>query len=246
MGKFKRNNIKPTSKKPSNGDGKKKSSGLNGRNAKTSTIYNAKIHPQLAFDFCDQYGMPMKELAAEMGVAYGTLLHWWWKHPEVKNAIRAGKDAYNDRVLEVALMKRATGYDYMETKTEEVLVDVPVPSKGKFKRGNGNGNGDGNKVVSVPGIKITKMTKHVLPHAGCLFFALVNRSNGRWKHLAQHIKIDGKLETDNRYQSVDWTELGKELGVHGLKQLKQLMGNTTTGHIADNPGDRRPSGRTEP
>ena len=62
-------------------------------------------------------GVSEEEIAERCGISRDTLLRWRVKHPCFDNAIRFGREA-TDYLVEQALLKRATGYDYAEETWE--------------------------------------------------------------------------------------------------------------------------------
>ena len=66
-----------------------------------------------------------------MGIACSTLYVWKNDHPEIAEALKKGKEVV-DLEVENALLKKALGYDYVETTIEE--LDLSVRSYNCLKR----------------------------------------------------------------------------------------------------------------
>jgi hypothetical protein len=66
-----------------------------------------------------EQGMRYRDLAKAFKVERVTLKKWMDKFPEFKEAILAAQDRFNSELIEKALVRRATGYEYVED-TEEL------------------------------------------------------------------------------------------------------------------------------
>lgn len=62
-------------------------------------------------------GLTGKQIAHNIGVDESTLCKWQRRYPAISQALKKGREVV-DREVENALLKRALGYDYVETKTE--------------------------------------------------------------------------------------------------------------------------------
>jgi len=62
-------------------------------------------------------GLTDEQLAAKIGITATTLYDWKNKFPVISEALKRGKEVV-DVEVENALLKRAMGYDYTETRTE--------------------------------------------------------------------------------------------------------------------------------
>lgn len=98
-------------------------------------------------------GCTQAEIARRMGVGVSTLGRWRKAYPEIEEAIkRDGEET--DRLVEQALLRRALGYEYTETVTEESARDA-----GKRKQ----------------------TIKHVPPDLSAQIFWLKNRKPEKWR-----------------------------------------------------------------
>jgi predicted transcriptional regulator len=105
-------------------------------------------------------GLSSTQIAAEIGIARATLYMWIKDYPAFADAIAEGKSEA-DAIVENALYKRATGYDYEETKV------VAVKNKPDSQE-------------SKP-IRIEKIKKHVPADIGAIKMWLSNRMVSQWK-----------------------------------------------------------------
>tara|TARA_E500000331_G_scaffold47672_1_gene40463 strand:+ start:378 stop:869 length:492 start_codon:yes stop_codon:yes gene_type:complete len=66
-----------------------------------------------AFDFA-LVGMTDDEIAGALKIDRATLYRWKNSYPQLCDAIKRGRDRYDNEVVEKALTQRAAGYDYQE------------------------------------------------------------------------------------------------------------------------------------
>lgn len=98
-------------------------------------------------------GLSYDQIAHNMGITMKTLLIWRKTYPQIDAAVKKGREVV-DLEVENALLKRALGYDYVETTVENSVKD-----------------GRKEKVV----------TRHVSPDVGACCFWLKNRLADRWR-----------------------------------------------------------------
>ena len=67
-------------------------------------------------------GLTDQDIASNIGINRATLYSWKNKHPEIDKALKDAKDVA-DRIVENALYKRATGFEYDETTTVTHVVN---------------------------------------------------------------------------------------------------------------------------
>jgi hypothetical protein len=77
--------------------------------------YDPEFHPYAAWMLAIR-GKTAKEIAAGLRISTATLDTWQNIHPDFLSSLQAGRGVADAKV-EQALFKRATGYDYEETKT---------------------------------------------------------------------------------------------------------------------------------
>lgn len=124
-------------------------------------------------------GLSDEQMAHNIGITTTTLYDWKKKYPAFSEALARGKEVV-DIEVENALLKRAKGYDYIET-TSELIAD-------KNAR---------NKAV----MKVTKrVTRHVPPDVKAIVFWLTNRKpewrDKQEKELSGNIVINLVVDDD--------------------------------------------------
>lgn len=122
--------------------------------------YDDWITPErliLVTGWCKE-GCTNKMLAEKMGITVKTLYKWQLKSPELKEAIREGKEV-TDFKVENALLKAALGYEYTEVKTY---------LSGENKKGERS-------------LKVEKTTRYNPPNVNAAIMWLCNRKPDVWK-----------------------------------------------------------------
>ncbi|MEZ4746799.1 MAG: helix-turn-helix domain-containing protein [Calditrichia bacterium] len=98
---------------------------------KSKTGRPSKYRPEyseIAFIICGEFGADDQKLAKSFRVSRTTIDSWKKKYPEFLNAIRGGKDDFDTRNVEAALLQRALGFEREEDhagisqKTGEVVT----------------------------------------------------------------------------------------------------------------------------
>lgn len=124
-------------------------------------------------------GLSDEQMAHNIGITTTTLYDWKKKYPAFSEALARGKEVV-DIEVENALLKRAKGYDYIET-TSELIADKNAK----------------NKAV----MKVTKrVTRHVPPDVKAIVFWLTNRKpewrDKQEKELSGNIGINLVVDDD--------------------------------------------------
>lgn len=124
-------------------------------------------------------GLSDEQIAHNIGITTTTLYDWKKKYPAFSEALARGKEVV-DIEVENALLKRAKGYDYIET-TSELIADKNAK----------------NKAV----MKVTKrVTRHVPPDVKALIFWLTNRKpewrDKQEKELSGNIGVNLVVDDD--------------------------------------------------
>lgn len=130
-----------------------------------------------------------------MGVSSSTYYAWLGKYPEISEAIKKGK-APVDTKVENALLKRALGYEYVETVTDFELIDTGTVDK------------NGKPIMERKIKNIRSTIKEVAPDVGAAAFWLKNRRPDKWKE---------KREEQIKVTSADYTlldEVAKAAKIH--------------------------------
>ena len=125
-------------------------------------------------------GLTDKQIAENMGVAYSTFRDWIKRFPALSAPLKRGKEVI-DRQVENALLKRALGYEYVETTKE--LTDL--------------------------GLTVTKqVTKQVAPDTTAQIFWLKNRKPKEWRD-KKETEVTGNLNVNNPFSDLSVEELRK-------------------------------------
>lgn len=98
-------------------------------------------------------GLTDEQIASNMGITTSTLYEWKKRFSVITEALKSGKEIVDIQV-ENALLKRALGYTYTETKTEKSKKD---------------------------GEKITVTVKQVIPDVTAQIYWLKNRRTDKWR-----------------------------------------------------------------
>lgn len=97
-------------------------------------------------------GLTNGQIAHNMGIDEATFYRYQKRFCEMRKAIKKGKEVV-DYEVENALLKRALGYEFQETKTK----------------------------TTINGIETTIITKHIPPDTGAAAFWLKNRRPDKWR-----------------------------------------------------------------
>ena len=125
-------------------------------------------------------GLTDKQIAENIGVAYSTFRDWIKRFPALSAPLKRGKEVI-DRQVENALLKRALGYEYVETTKE--LTDL--------------------------GLTVTKqVTKQVAPDTTAQIFWLKNRKPHEWRD-KKETEVTGNLNVNNPFSDLSVEELRK-------------------------------------
>ena len=100
-------------------------------------------------------GLIDEQIAEKMGIGIRTLYEYKEKYPQFSQALKRNKEVVDAKV-EKALLKRALGYDYEETKA--TMTDKGSKSK-----------------------RIERTTKHAQPDTTAQIFWLKNRKPDEWR-----------------------------------------------------------------
>lgn len=133
-----------------------------------------------AYDLCREAGLTDAQLAKAFGVARSSICLWKTEHPEFGDALKRAKEAYDSKVVETSLLKRARGYQFDEV----VLEPCVVRKKGEPLE------------ISDPTLAVTKrVRKHMPPDVRAMMFWLKNRSPERWRD-RQEIDLSGEMDLE--------------------------------------------------
>lgn len=129
-------------------------------------------------------GLIDKDIAAKLGISEDTFYEYKKKYPEFSESLKKGKEVI-DYEVENALLKRALGYEYIETTKEEKW----------------------NRLTETYEMVITKeVTKQVPPDTTAQIFWLKNRKPKQWRE-KQEIEHSGNI--NNPFSGMSTEELRK-------------------------------------
>ena len=135
--------------------------------------YNALYHDDWAWSMAAM-GATNEEIAEAMGISKRTILRWAKDHESFGKALAEGKGVSDAKVVR-SLYKRATGYEYTETK-KTVEYD---------KEGN------------IKPVKVEETKKVVPPDVTAQIFWLKNRQRQNWQDRPQdYLQGGGDNDTE--------------------------------------------------
>lgn len=126
-------------------------------------------------------GLINEQIAHNIGIAEGTLYDWQNKYPEIAESLKRGKEVVDVQV-ENALLKRALGYEYEETKQI-----IEVDEKGGERK------------------RQEKVKKRIRPDVTAQIFWLKNRNPDKWRD-RKETNISGNI-TSNPMSELSVNEL---------------------------------------
>ena len=113
-------------------------------------------------------GATMLDLAAIFAVNESTVYEWQSVHPSFSKAIKEGREAYDNNLVERSLRDRAIGYSHPDTHISNYQGEITE----------------------------TRITKHYPPDTAAAFIWLKNRDPKRWrdKQEVEHTGVVGVAE----------------------------------------------------
>lgn len=124
-------------------------------------------------------GLVEEQIAKNMGISVSTINEWKNRFPEIKEALKKGKEVV-DREVENALLKRALGYEY-----EEITE--------KYEMGE------------LTETKVTK--KQVVPDTTAQIFWLKNRKPREWRDkVVNAVQVEPNEETKKELNKIFGTK----------------------------------------
>ena len=117
-------------------------------------------------------GLTNEDIAHNMGIARQTLNNWCKKYPSIMDALKKGREPVV-RKLENSLIRKAKGFEYVETTTEMWVGD------------------DGEKKQ-----KVSKHTRYSQPDTSALIFLLKNYKPNKYRNYNDLTKK--QIETEMR------------------------------------------------
>lgn len=119
-------------------------------------------------------GLTDEQIAHNMGIRRSTLAEWKTKYPDISDALKKGKEVV-DIEVENALLKRAKGFEYTETKIEQSAKD---------------------------GRKVTLTKRYVAPETAAAIFWLKNREPEKFREKPSENSAAFETEDDPLTQSL--------------------------------------------
>lgn len=113
-------------------------------------------------------GLINEEIANQIGIHPSTLYDWQSKYPEIADSLKRGKEVV-DRQVENALLKKALGFEYEETK---IIIEKDEHGKDRKRQ--------------------EKTIKVALPDTTAQIFWLKNRKPKEWRD-KQEVSMTGEL-----------------------------------------------------
>lgn len=124
-------------------------------------------------------GLVEEQIVKNMGISVSTINEWKNRFPEIKEALKKGKEVV-DREVENALLKRALGYEY-----EEITE--------KYEMGE------------LTETKVTK--KQVVPDTTAQIFWLKNRKPREWRDkVVNAVQVEPNEETKKELNKIFGTK----------------------------------------
>lgn len=142
-------------------------------------------------------GLTDEQISHNMGIHPSTLYDWKNKHPDMSETLKKGKEVV-DRQVENALLKRALGFEYKETK---IIIEQDEYGKDRKRQ--------------------EKTTKVALPDTTALIFWLKNRKPEDWRrktakeYRAEDLQLE-KMAVEIERQKAE------------IERLKSLLDPATT------------------
>ena len=140
-------------------------------------------------------GLTKADIAHNMGIGTTTLWEWEQKYPDIKEAIKRGKEV-TDIIVENALYKNATGYKYTEQQAIKVRKELVK---------------DGVKQV-IEDVKLVEVEKHKMPETVAQLAWLNNRKPEAWRD-RRHVENTNKNIQVDELSGITDEELKKIAGI---------------------------------
>lgn len=165
------------------------------------TKYDPKITPTIIL-WMSRSGLVDSEMAKELKISRKTLHNWKKKYPEVKQALRAGKNWF-DASVEQKLFQRAVGY-----KSTEVTITYKYLYKKKSEDGSPILDPEtGKHMKQITGE--THNTRDIPPDNTSIIFWLKNRQPEKWNDV-YNMKHSGKIENEHKTVHINYDKLSEE------------------------------------
>lgn len=144
-------------------------------------------------------GLVDTQIAKNIGIAPGTLYAWKNKYPEIDESLKRGK-AVVDFEVENALLKRALGYEYEETK---VIVEKDEAGRDRKRQ--------------------EKIIKHVPPDSTSIIYWLKNRQPDVWQRVSEERRLKTEAETRKANAEADLAEYRATEEAKGKEPMEVII-----------------------
>ena len=141
-------------------------------------------------------GLTNEDIAHNMGIARQTLNNWCNKYPSIMDALKKGREPVV-RKLENSLIKKAQGFEYVETTTEMWVGE------------------DGEKKQ-----KVSKHTRYSPPDSSALMFLLENYKPNKYRNYNALTKK--QIETDIKKVQAEIDKIDFDMQVQGSQEDKLM------------------------
>lgn len=136
--------------------------------------YFTHVEPRLdEIRFWCREGLTEEEICKKLKVAVSTFAEYKKQYPELPEALKEGKEPADNRVVD-GLFRRATGYEYIETRVERERMPVMDKETGEIT---------GYEMVVV---KDVTTTKQLPPDTIAGIYWTKNRMPENWKDRQEH------------------------------------------------------------
>lgn len=126
-------------------------------------------------------GATERQVAQNLGIAYSTFNKYKTEKTELLQLIKKSRQSVVTK-LRGALIKRALGFDYQESKTVTEKIDLPEDLKAFLAA-------QGYEIPEAKLVKTELMTKRALPDVAALNLALKNYDSNNWANDPQMLRI---------------------------------------------------------
>jgi hypothetical protein len=137
--------------------------------------------PERAETLCRACGLTLNQLATAFGVSVTSIKNWQQKYPSFARAIQQGRDDFDSQNVQMSLLKRALGYQFVEeTRALRTWIEKDPETGEEVERS---------------GLVVVKtVTKHVVPGTTAQIYWLNNRQKTRWR-----LKVESEHSQDEDF-----------------------------------------------
>ena len=144
-------------------------------------------------------GATERQVAQNLSIGYSTFNRYKGENEELKELIKKSRQSVVT-MLRGALIKRALGFDYQETKTVKEQVDLPEDIR-EFLISNGFTQ---EQIEKSQLVKTEIANKFALPDVAALNLALKNYDKENWANDPQMLEIRKQELEIRKKQNEEW------------------------------------------